>query len=155
MKAPLIVAGMHRPEISILASFLGALGVDMGDFIVPEDRKPERYSEELSFQNLNSRMLASMAPNQNGEHRDREFAEYGVLDSNRLSEFREEARTLVETRSLSDRLWGWTDPRATMLLDFWNRVVDDVRIGPARFVLLYGYPWNLPDSICSMSARVA
>ena len=154
MNAPLIVAGMHRSGTSVVASFLSAFGVDMGEFIAPEDRNPEGYSEDLRFQDLNRRILDAAMPNQKGGYWDLGLAENQVFNRNRLSEFREEARTLVETRSKADRPWGWTDPRAILLLDFWNAVIDDFGIGPARYVFLYRCPWNWSDSIQCLGSDV-
>lgn len=154
VNAPLIVAGMHRSGTSIVASFLSALGVDMGELIPPDDRNPKGYLENPRFLELHRRMLDAATPKQKDGHRDWGFTEDEVFDRSRLSDFRDEARTLIEARLATGGPWGWRDPRATLLLDFWYDVIDDLGIGPARYVLLYRSPWDVSDSMQRLGADV-
>ena len=40
------------------------------------------------------------------------------------------------------RAWGWADPRAALLLDFWRTEVAD-----ARFLLVFRRPWEVVDEL--------
>jgi hypothetical protein len=152
--APLIVAGMHRSGASLVASFLSALGVDMGELIPSDDRNPKGSFQDRRFLELHRRMLDAATPKQKDGHRGWGFTEDQDFDTIRLNDFRDEARTLIEARLATAGPWGWKDPRATLLLEFWDDVIDDLGIGPARYVLLYRSPWDVSDSMQRLGADV-
>ncbi len=147
MRAPLIVAGMHRSGISVVASFLSALGVDMGEPAPPNDLGPNGFLEDLDFLDLHRRMIEAATPAKNDGHRNWGYTEDEVFDKSCLSGFQEQARKLIETRSETAGPWGWKDPRATLLLDFWRDVINDLGIGPPGYVLVYRSPWDVSESM--------
>ena len=141
---PVIITGMHRSGTSLVASFLGALGVHLGDRLLAADRQnPRGYFEDADFVELQWRMLEDATPAGDGGHRDWGWTESERLDRGRFARLAEAARGLVEARAGRPGLWGWKDPRTTVLLDFW----DEILAGRARYVLLYRFPWEVADSI--------
>jgi glycosyl transferase family 2 len=141
---------MHRSGTSLLASLAAAAGVDMGDRLLEADRaNPLGYFEDVSFLSLQQRMLTDCTPADDGGHRDWGWTENKRLDRQRFPLYREEARSLVESRRGADRPWGWKDPRTTLALDFWDEILTD-----ARYLFVYRYPWDVADSTQRLGAEV-
>jgi glycosyltransferase involved in cell wall biosynthesis len=126
----------------------------MGEPVQPGDLSPPGDLEDLDFLELHRRIIDAVTPMRSVGHREWGYTEDDVLDRSRLDEFREQARRLIEIRSETARPWGWGDPRATLLLDFWYDVIDDLGIGPARYVLLYRSPWDVSDSMQRLGTEV-
>jgi glycosyltransferase involved in cell wall biosynthesis len=148
--APVIVTGMHRSGTSLVASYMEALGVDLGGVVVPPDENnPRGYHEDVEFLALSRRMVDGATPAGDGGHRD-----WGWTESERFElsgvELGDAARELFAARRARGVSWGWKDPRSTLLLDFW----DGVAGGAARFVFLYRYPWDVADSMQRLGAGV-
>src|SRR5947199_10146172 len=117
MSAPLLLAGMHRSGTSLVASWLARAGVDLGRDLLPADSgNPTGYFEALSFLDLDRRMLLAATPEGPG-HRDWGWVESEELDRARFAEFTEPARALLAAQAAREGLWGWKDPRTTLLLD--------------------------------------
>ena len=144
---PVVITGMHRSGTSLVASFLGALGVHLGErLLVPDRLNPRGYFEDADFVELQWRMLEAATPEGDGGHRDWGWTESERLDRSRFPAYAEAARGLVAARAGRPGLWGWKDPRTTVLLDFW----DEILAGRALYVLLYRFPWEVADSIQRM-----
>jgi hypothetical protein len=58
----------------------------------------------------------------------------------------EPAKQLVKSRSNHSELWGWKDPRTSLMLDFWNQIIPH-----ARYLFVYRYPWDVTDSILRLN----
>lgn len=139
---PIVVTGMHRSGTSLTASFLAALGVDMGDRLLPPDAvNPRGYFEDVDFLELDRRLVRSCTPEGEAGHPDWGWTESERFDRGCLDAGRPAGHALIAARAGSGR-WGWKNPRTTLLLDFWNGL-----LGDARFLLLYRFPWEVADSI--------
>jgi len=152
MSAPsrLVVTGMHRSGTSFLASLLAAWKVRIGGRLLPADRgNAGGYFEDVDFLDLDRRMLVAGAPDENG-HRDWGWTESETFDAEHLHAYRGEAKALVAARDGAGEPWGWKDPRASLLLDFWDEVLE----GSARFLFLYRHPWEVADSMLRTGAAV-
>ncbi|MFG0319094.1 MAG: sulfotransferase, partial [Planctomycetota bacterium JB042] len=140
---PVIVSGMHRSGTSLAASWLAALGVDLGDDLVPADeRNPKGYFEERSFVELHGNLLTRATRRAELGHRDWGWTASEWLDRGVYARYDRLARALVERRRRPDRPFGFKDPRASLVLDFWDEHFED-----ARFVLIYRFPWEVADSM--------
>ncbi len=138
-----VVTGMHRSGTSLAASLMAALGVDMGRRLVRADRRnPRGYFEDVDFLTFQRTLLRACTPADDGGHTDWGWTENERLDRERFPEFTEEAHGLISLRAAGGRIWGWKDPRTTLLLDFWDELHDD-----ARYVFLYRFPWEVADSM--------
>ncbi len=145
---PLILAGMHRSGTSLVAAFLAALGVPMGERMLAADTNNRRgYFEDADFLAFQRRILQEISPANDGGHADWGWTESERLDRSLLARYAEEARALAAQRS---GLWGFKDPRTTLLLDFW----DEVLAGRPLYVLVYRFPWEVAESMQRLGAAV-
>ncbi|UCF68245.1 MAG: glycosyltransferase [Acidobacteriota bacterium] len=139
----LLIAGMHRSGTSLVASAVSQLGVEIGRQLVPSDhRNPRGYFEDVEFLALQRKVLQQCSPADDGGHPDWGWTPSEQLDRKRIARFRDEAQRLVDARSGRTRVGGSKDPRTTLLLDFWDEILDD-----ARFLLVYRVPWEVADSM--------
>jgi hypothetical protein len=148
--SPLIVAGMHRSGTSLMASLLSSLSVNMGpQLLAPDPHNVRGYFEDVEFQTLQRRMLSACCAPDDGGHLDWGFTEHETLDRDQLPPFVPEAQALLASRSDRATPWGWKDPRTSLLLDFWDPLVDQ-----ARYVFVYRFPWDVADSMQRLGAAV-
>ena len=147
---PVIIAGMHRSGTSLVASWLAALGLHVGDRLWPADRRnPRGYFEDAGFVELHGRILRGATVEEPG-HRDWGWTESGRLDRGVLDRYAEEARALAASRAGGEGVWGWKDPRTTLLLDFWDEILEERPL----YLLLYRLPWEVADSMQRLGADV-
>src|SRR3954471_15272785 len=140
---PIVITGMHRSGTSLVASYLSSLGVGLGDRLLAADaRNPHGYFEDADFRELHGEMLTDATPAGDGGHRDWGWTENERLARARLGRGTERARARAPARSGRPGLWGWKDPRTSLLLDFWDEILDR----RALYVLLYRFPWAVADA---------
>jgi len=145
-----VVAGMHRSGTSLVAGLLAALGVDLGRRLIPADRRnPRGYFEDAEIVEFHGRLFRALLPAAARGHVDWGWSEEAELDREGLAAFAREARELAGERARTGRPWGFKDPRASLLLDFWVGCIDQ-----ARFVLVYRQPWQVADSMQRIGRRV-
>jgi glycosyltransferase involved in cell wall biosynthesis len=148
---PVVITGMHRSGTSLTASFLTTLGIHLGERLLPADRtNPRGYFEDADFVELHGRMLEEATLENDGGHRDWGWTESESLDCGRFSSYAPAAGALIAARVGQPGPWGWKDPRTTLLLDFWDEILD----GRALYVLIYRFPWEVADSIQRLGADV-
>jgi hypothetical protein len=143
---------MHRSGTSLVASWLAAAGVDLGERLLPADAgNPTGYFEDLSFLDLDRRILREAVPAGEPGHPDWGWTESERLDRGRFAAYRDAARALIAAQDGEEGsgFWGWKDPRTTLLLDFWDELLPG-----ARYVLLYRFPWEVADSMQRLGADV-
>jgi hypothetical protein len=125
-RPPICVLGMGRSGTSLVARIVGLLGVTLGArdrMLAPvEGDNPTGYWEQSAVVELNEEILAylggawdlppALAP---GWEHDPE-----------LDPFVERAQVVLREHFDGAKLWGWKDPRTTILLPLWRRVVGDL-----------------------------
>jgi hypothetical protein len=122
----------------------------MGQELLPADSNNVRgYFEDLEFLQLQRRIVSACCPANDGGHPDWGWTESESFDQSCLKRFVPEASALIASRSDRSRPWGWKDPRTTLLLDFWNGLLED-----ARYILVYRFPWDVADSMQRLGAEV-
>lgn len=145
-----IVAGMHRSGTSLTAGLLARLGVDMGRDLVPADRaNPRGYFEDLDVVRFHQKVFAATLPSSTGGHADWGWTPNAVTRSEDAGRWRADAEDIVARRVATGRLWGFKDPRATVLLDFWHPLLP----APA-YVAVYREPSLVADSMQRLGAEV-
>lgn len=148
--SPWIVAGMHRSATSAAARFLHRRGIGMGLRMIPADRgNPAGYFEDVEVVRLHQEAFAAVLPAADGAHADWGWTRAATVSANDLEPWRRVAERLVEDRAASGGPWGFKDPRATVVLDFWDRCVPD-----ARYLVVYRRPDLVADSIQRLGADV-
>ncbi len=146
----LIVTGMHRSGTSLTASCFANGGVSMGEQLLPADSANRRgYYEDNSFLELQRQMLKSALPPAAPGWPDWGWAEGEALNREAFEAYYTEAAELAAERSSKHRVWGWKDPRTSLLLEFWERIVPE-----ANFVFVFREPWDVQDSIQRLKAPV-
>jgi len=148
--SPVVITGMHRSGTSLLASFLAASGVDLGDDLFPADAHNRHgYFEDRELLELQTVMLhACCPPGETG------FLDWGWtwgerFDRSRLAEYRARAAEVAAARAAGGRTWGWKDPRTSLLLGFWDGLLPDLGADP-RYVLAYRSPWEVMRSVARL-----
>jgi hypothetical protein len=122
----------------------------MGDQMLAADRgNPRGYFEDLGFLELNRRMLTEATRADDGGHRDWGWTESERLDRSRFEELRKPALDLAAKKAREACPWGWKDPRTTLLLDFWEGMLDD-----PTYLFVYRFPWEVADSMQRLGAEV-
>ena len=140
---PIIVTGMHRSGTSLVASLLSALGVDMGQRLLPPDKNnPRGYFEDIGFLEFQRRVLSECCLPDDGGHPDWGWTESEQLNRETFKDFIPCATSMLVSRAEGGGLWGWKDPRTTLLLDFWDRLLDG-----ANYIFVYRFPWDVADSM--------
>jgi hypothetical protein len=123
---PICIAGMHRSGTSMFTRFLNLCGVHLGD---PADMNPaasdnpEGYWENIRFLDINDRLLTHFGASWDWPSQLPNVWEGGAL----VMELAQEATDLVQSFH-GTTIWGWKDPRSSLTLGFWKRVVPDLKV---------------------------
>lgn len=145
-----IVAGMHRSGTSLTAGLLARLGIDLGRELVPADRaNPRGYFEDVELVRFHQRIFAKTLPQGSGGHADWGWTPTAVARSADALPWKSDAEAIVARRVATGRPWGFKDPRATVLLDFWHPLLP----APA-YVAVYREPSLVADSMQRLGAEV-
>jgi glycosyltransferase involved in cell wall biosynthesis len=153
------VLGMSRTGTSLAARLLSVAGVYLGpqeellggelrhlagegDAVIARARaaNPEGFWEHYRLMRLNERILRRLG----GNWRDPPPLPAGWESSEELAEEREEARSMLAESFDGHALWGWKDPRNSLTLPFWQRLVPDM-----RFVICLRNPVDVALSLQS------
>jgi len=116
---------MHRAGTSVIARAVQALGVDLGDRLIPSGPdNPTGFWEDQDILSINERLLSLLGMHW---HSVRPISE-ALLDSSMFDPLKKEAEALIRGRFLSAPVWGFKDPRACRLLPFWQQVLTGLGI---------------------------
>jgi hypothetical protein len=132
---PLLVGGMHRSGTSYTASILASAGLDLGSELLAADaNNAEGFFEDVRFLQFHIRALRAHGLGSEG---------FTTLDCGTVPEMLEPvARQLVAERAGAGKPWGWKEPRTTLFLDFWQRLLPE-----ARHLFVFRRPWEVVDSL--------
>jgi glycosyltransferase involved in cell wall biosynthesis len=145
-----VVAGMHRSGTSAAARLLHARGVDMGREMIPADPfNPAGYYEDAAVVRFHQAAFAALLPGTAGAHPDWGWTRAAAVSASDLEPWRAEATSLVAERTAPGTPWGFKDPRATVVLDFWAGLLPE-----ARYLVVYRRPDLVADSIQRLGADV-
>ncbi len=133
---------MHRSGSSLVASLIQHAGAMIGDRLRPADGgNPRGYFEDLEYLHFHQDILR------------RQGLTALVSDSAALlppsPRDARRARALLERRRGHD-LWGFKDPRASLFLHFWHKLLED-----DVYVFLYRRPIDVVLSLLRRGSDVA
>jgi hypothetical protein len=126
--------GMHRSGTSLVSRILNLLGVHLGPdpavTAVGSDNV-KGFWEHLFIARINDEILSRFGGR--WEHPPTLPADWA--NDPRLSDLEERARAMVAADFGEAPLWGWKDPRTSVTLAFWQKL-----IGPMRYVICVRNP---------------
>jgi O-antigen biosynthesis protein len=131
-----VVLAMHRSGSSVVTRGLQALGVDLGDNLMPPaaQNNERGFFEDLDIYRFNERLLEQagstwhkLAP-----------LDGAVLSGPDFSPQRRQAAALLSGK-LGTGVFGFKDPRTAVLLPFWQCVFDDLDLDD-RYVIAVRNP---------------
>jgi hypothetical protein len=132
---PLIICGMHRSGTSFVASLVAGAGVHLGDKLLESSPgNPRGHFEDVGILEFHRTALVA-----NGIVSEGYTTQSPIALSPSLHRL---ATELVATRAGRDRTWGWKEPRTTLFLDVWRRLLPG-----GRFLLMFRRPWEVVDSL--------
>jgi hypothetical protein len=123
---PVCVAGMHRSGTSMLAKLLHLSGIHLGPdehFLPPSKDNPEGYWEDQRFVQLNERVLEAL----NGSWYCPPAFDPGWESRPGIAPLLDQAAGLLEGLKTAAP-WGWKDPRNSITLPFWQRLLPDLQV---------------------------
>ncbi|MGA9379156.1 MAG: glycosyltransferase, partial [Phormidium sp.] len=147
---PIIVTGMHRSGTSLVASFIQAIGVNLGERFFPSDYlNLKGYFEDLDFLEFQREVLTNSCRREEIGWHDWGWTTSEFLDYSKFSEYTEPAKELIKSRQEQGEIWGWKDPRTTLMLHFWHQLLPEV-----KYLFVYRYPWDVLNSIVRPNSLV-
>lgn len=130
------VLGMHRSGTSAIARGLQALGVALGDNLMPpiSGENDKGFFEDMDIHRLNERLMAKV-----GTAWDKLAPfERTTIDGPALSAERREAASLLFGK-VAGGVFAFKNPRTALLLPFWQCVFDDLELDD-RYVIAIRNP---------------
>jgi hypothetical protein len=121
-KRVFMVMAMARCGTSTIARGLSAIGVDLGNSLLPADRRnPKGFFEDIDVTFKINRGLLRLL---NYSWTTAELAHHMELqDHPQLNKFKDYAVRLVQTRLTHTECWGFKDTNTSLLLPFWQSVL--------------------------------
>src|SRR2546423_870535 len=123
---PICIAGMHRSGTSMITRLLNLCGLYLGATTELSATAPDNeagFWENLYFTKLNEEALTRLG---GGWDLPATLTEGWEQDAE-MSPLRDEATELVRQFS-SYEVWGWKDPRNSIMLPFWQRLIPDLKV---------------------------
>jgi hypothetical protein len=132
MNKALIIVGMHRSGTSLTASILQECGLDIGKELMPDTKgNVKGHFENMEFYRFHMDLLR-----RHDEHPDG-WVDRKIRVRNR---FYAKGKKLIASNQSAQ--WGWKDPRTTLFLNYWSRLLPD-----AKYLFVYRKPWEVVDSM--------
>jgi len=141
-----VVIGMHRSGTSMCANLLHVMGADMGDEnfnVSPANARG--HWERPDLVGTNDNVFVTFRRQWALPSHILSLPE-GWLAHARVQELRRAAANNLRPRLATGRLFGFKDPRTTLLLPFWNQVFADIGAEP-RYVLCIRNPAQVVRSL--------
>lgn len=124
---PILICGMHRSGTSMVANILRDCGVFLGAYeqlLGPTEDNPEGYGEAIELVQFNDRLLALFG----GGWANPISLPLGWEVHPDIRIYLEEAFELSQRYSRENQLWGWKDPRLSLLLPFWKKIYPEMKV---------------------------
>ena len=130
----IIITGMHRSGTSLTASLLQNAGMEIGDRLMgATEWNPKGFFEDWDFVELHQAILSSQGIASEGWTKEKLVEVQG--------QYLATAQNLILARK-NQLIWGWKDPRTTLFLDFWLKLIPQ-----AKFIFVFRSPWEVVDSL--------
>jgi len=133
---------MHRSGTSLLAEILDSLGVYLGDpddMLVAAGDNQRGFWENTRFLAINIQLLALADAAW-------DYLPPGGVWPSMSQEVVREANDLVDEFSTRAEVWGWKDPRTSLLMRFWRDRLEGFGVEPKLIVVLR-HPFDVAESL--------
>jgi 2-polyprenyl-3-methyl-5-hydroxy-6-metoxy-1,4-benzoquinol methylase len=123
---PVCIAGMHRSGTSVVARVLSDCGLYLGsedELTKPDANNREGSWENFCFVELNDELLAAF----DGRWDQPPQLPMGWEERPEVEPLRDRAVELIR-RFETHEPWGWKDPRNTLTLPFWRRLIPGMSV---------------------------
>ncbi|MGC8490831.1 MAG: sulfotransferase family protein [Syntrophobacteraceae bacterium] len=124
-----VILGMHRSGTSLLANFLHAIGVDLGqDLLGADEWNAAGYWESRNIQSIHEKILAELSCSWDNPplsfHADWFFRP-------RIQELKKELIEFVGSEcNRTEKILGFKDPRTAFFLPLWKEIFDELQLEP-------------------------
>ena len=132
--------GMHRSGTSLVSRVLNVLGVYLGPeehLMRPSSDNPTGHWESRPIKEINDEILSILG----GSWQEPPPLPAGWERSPELAAPRHRAREIIQGDFSGSELWGFKDPRTSLTLPFWQRILD-----PMRYVICLRNPLDVAAS---------
>ena len=117
-KKTMLILGMHRSGTSLITNWLYNCGLQVGtELMGPGPGNTEGHFEDIDFYKLHMEIL-----------KDNNLDDSGIIDYTRVnisSAYKEEIKSLIESKNKQFDQWGWKEPRTCLFLDFYREILPD------------------------------
>jgi glycosyltransferase involved in cell wall biosynthesis len=124
--SPICVLGMHRSGTSLITGILKILGVYLGPdghLMKPRNDNPKGFWENQLLTDIDDEILSRFGGTWD---RPPTFPD-GWETSPILDDLRQKALAVIDDDFGDAKLWGWKDPRACLLLPFWQQLIPNMQ----------------------------
>lgn len=133
-----VVLGMSRSGTSAIARALKALGIDLGNKLLPGDsRNPKGFFEDSEILYKINRSVSNLLRHP--------WMSVGFLDEQQIAEndvlnnYKNYAIKILQQRFITTQYWGFKDPRTVTILPFWQSVFKSLDLDD-RYVIAMRNP---------------
>lgn len=136
--------GMHRSGTSALTGVVSMCGVYPGDSLLSpmEGVNPKGFWEHAEIVAVHEELLAALDSRWDDERNLPSNWQF----SDKVSEFKQRLRTIVEREFVDCPIWILKDPRLCRLLPLWLELFGELDVSP-RFILCLRHPGQVAASL--------
>ena len=130
----IIVIGMHRSGTSAVSGLLDELGVFMGkNLFAPQENVNEKgFFENAKVVDINDSLFDALL----GSWDDPFSSNFDLKYPDAYSEFELTTKKFISKEYDSYDLWGMKDPRTSLHLPFWDKVITGCNTSPCYLMML-------------------
>ncbi|KIL40657.1 hypothetical protein SD70_12140 [Gordoniibacillus kamchatkensis] len=139
------VLGMHRSGTSLLARCLFELGVYLGEehnLIPANEDNPDGFWEHKWIVDLHDKILSEFGL----EWHSREILPENWWTFSKIDEYKEKLRSVVMEQFSKRTIWGWKDPRTSLMIPIWNELLEKMS-ARQKYIICIRNPLEVADSL--------
>jgi glycosyltransferase involved in cell wall biosynthesis len=139
-----VVLGVHRGGTSVVSRALGALGVDLGDNLMPgvPGNNDTGFWEDLDVVALDEQILNALDERWGGLR----IFDRSMMDAGVYRDLVARACRLLESKMKGGAPFGFKDPRFSRLMFLWTEVFEKVGVEP-RYAIALRDPLSVAKSL--------
>lgn len=143
IKQLVVVLGMHRSGTSAITRGLQALGVDLGNSLMPPvaGNNEKGFFEDIEINMLNIELLNTL----DSDWHALSYLPRALFEQEKLASFKLRAIELLRAK-MGDQPFGLKDPRIGRLLPFWHTVFDHLDVN-LTYIIAVRHPMSVAQSL--------